>query len=183
LVLASREFAQVQLEASQLKDRILARQSEVRRLLSQPEVAKLNLDHGPAPLSHWAPQDRPPSGKMDITTLPEGTQALHISTTSDCSASWRTRALVPSGRYHFEGRVKTMGVKPLAYLTRQGAGLRIGGAVPMEHGLVGNSPWRSLAFDFEIPTETMETEFVLELRASDGEAWFDCDSLRVVPRH
>ena len=60
-----------------------------------------------------------------------------------------------------------------------GAKLRISGARPASR-LSGSTDWRQFACEFQVE-ETREVEFVCELRADKGDAFFDADTLQVVP--
>ena len=51
---------------------------------------------------------------------------------------------------------------------------------PREQRLVGSQPWKRGAVTFEITNRLQEVDLMCELRASQGQAWFDLDSLRVV---
>jgi hypothetical protein len=46
--------------------------------------------------------------------------------------------------------------------------------------ITGDSPWRRLSEEFRVEHPTEEVEFVCELRARAGEAWFDLNSLNVL---
>jgi hypothetical protein len=116
---------------------------------------------------------------MDRTEV-DGLPALHIATSSEVSASWRTRVLIPCGRYRFEGRARIAGVEPLRFGAHHGAGLRIGGSVRETASFTGNASWQTLAAGFEVAQPMQEVELICELRARAGEAWFDLGSLRVL---
>ena len=63
----------------------------------------------------------------------------------------------------------------------EGAGIRISGTQKARtHGLVADSDWTAIAFDFSLaPDRGGEVDLLCELRASQGEAWFDVDSLKL----
>jgi len=72
---------------------------------------------------------------------------------------------------------------PLADKKGTGAGLRLGGTLtPRQNQAVGDSGWQMLEQDFEVRSSMEEVEIVCELRAIEGRAWFDRDSLAVVRR-
>ena len=73
-----------------------------------------------------------------------------------------------------------MGVKVLPYGSHHGASLRIGSNPRDSASLSDDSSWQQLHTDFQVDKELTEIEFICELRASAGEAWFDSASLRVV---
>ena len=89
--------------------------------------------------------------------------------------------MVGRGRYRFEGRARVAGVQPLSYGLHQGVGLRVGSKARRMDSLTGDSPWRMLTAEFQVEQSIEEIEFICELRARAGEAWFDLDSLKVVP--
>ena len=60
-----------------------------------------------------------------------------------------------------------------------GAGLRISGG-HVRDGLSGTAEWQAGTYEFQVENAG-EVEFVCELRAIAGEAWFNADQLRVVP--
>ena len=140
----------------------------------------MDFSDGIGHLDGWVKVDPPNAGNLDVTQGPEGKPALHIATSTDTSASWRAKAVLPKGHYRFEGKAKIAAVKPLAYGNCQGAGLRVTGNLRQTDDFVGDSPWRELHASFVVDAGSEVVEFVCELRASAGEAWFDIDSLRVV---
>jgi hypothetical protein len=117
---------------------------------------------------------------MGIGLSPDGIASLEILTREDATPSWRTKAVLEPGRYHFEGNVRVEAVKPLPFGTHQGAGLRIAGNVRQSADLVGTASWRVVIAPFEVRGSAQEIEFICELRARSGQAWFDQQSLRVV---
>ncbi len=82
----------------------------------------------------------------------------------------------------FEGLGRTVGVIPIRNETKgEGAGLRISGTQrPRRNKLVGDSPWQKLSYGFAVTEVSEEVVLVCELRASQGEVWFDLESLRLV---
>jgi hypothetical protein len=178
--LTDSEFAAVRAEGGHVKERIAARQLSLMRQLSEPERAPVLFTQGLAHLAGWVKVDAPASGQMELDQAAGQTTALHITTRSESAASWRTTVRLSRGRYRFEAQVKVAGVKPLPYGKHQGAGLRVAGNLRESASLVGDTGWRALAAEFEVPEETKDVELVCELRASAGEAWFDTESLKLV---
>jgi hypothetical protein len=119
-------------------------------------------------------------GKMEQGKGPQGQPALHIAAAGETAAAWQTKALLERGRYRFEGRVMIAGVRPLPYGIHHGAGLRVRGNTRQLDSFIGDSEWRLLAADFQVDQSATEVEFICELRARAGEAWFDLNSLRVI---
>jgi len=88
--------------------------------------------------------------------------------------------MLDPGVYRFEGRIKTAGVAAYESSRGQGAGLRISQS-RRPNRVVGDSDWKTVTFDFGLP-DVREVEFVCELTAFRGEAWFDLDSLKLIKR-
>jgi hypothetical protein len=174
------EFAGIQKEAALLKDRIAQRRASLDSQLGQPELKAIAFDHGRVQLEGWTKFEEPSSGSMESCNSPDGIQALHILTHSETVASWRTRVLLNRGHYRFEGRARVSAVKPLPFGTHQGAGMRVGGSTRQSANLVGDASWTTLKAEFQIETDASEAEFICELRATAGEAWFDTPSLKLL---
>jgi hypothetical protein len=174
-----RESRQLAREAAVVKERIVQRQLNLKWQLSQPELAPLQFSGGVARLSGWYKVDAPPGGSMDRGKSPDGWPALRIAAGPATTASWRTKVLLPRGRYRFEGRGMVAGVKPLPFGRHHGAGLRVSGGTRSAASLTGDSAWRRLSVEFQVQALTEEVELVCELRASAGEFWADLDSLRL----
>ncbi len=179
-VIGPSEFGGIRSEAASLNQRILQRHRYLESELSQTPTQALDLSSGFARLVGWARSDEPASGRMQEGAGADGVNCLEIMTRAKASSSWRTKALVGPGRYRFEGKVRVDGVQPLGFGAHQGAGLRIRGQPRQSEDLTGTSAWRVLSTQFQTKDLAQEVEFVCELRASAGEAWFDCASLRVV---
>ena len=179
-VLSTGEFENIRQATARVADRMGQRQRDLSRQLSQPELKPMIFNDGVGYLDHWTATDQANGGKMDRTTDADGHAALHIVAGPDTSSSWRTKALIRPGRYRFEGRARIAGVKPLPYGVHQGAGLRVAGQVRQSDNFTGDSSWRELRTGFQVAGAVQEVEFICELRARAGEAWFAIDSLRVV---
>jgi CotH protein len=174
------EFKRVQAEAAALEQRILLRHHWLAGQLSQPTPQPLQFRDGTAPLTGWTATDAPTDGQMDQVTDSKGVRCLHLRIHSDGFPSWRAKAHLAPGRYRFEARVRVSDVRPLNFGTHRGAGLRIAGQDRQSDDLVGTSSWRALSSECDVGVGRPEVEFICELRASSGEAWFDSDSTRVV---
>jgi len=174
------ELSGIQKEAALLKDQIAQRRASLDSQLSQPELKPLAFDQGSVQLAGWTRFEQPSKGSITRCNGPEGIPTLHILTRSEAAASWRTKALLNRGRYRFEGKVSVSGVKPLPFGSHQGAGLRIAGNARQSENLVGDASWRVLAAEFQVDGDSTEVEFICELRATAGEAWFDETSLKLV---
>jgi spore coat protein H len=111
----------------------------------------------------------------------DGSACLHLRATGDTTASWRRSVDLDAGKYRFEARIRTQGVKPGDDESGVAAGLRISGSKRHEQNSSrGDTPWQTVAFDFE--TDGGGVVLVAELRASSGEVWFDKTSMRLLRR-
>lgn len=177
--LAGAEYEAIRQEADQMRRQIVARENWLRTQLDQPEPAAVEFQANRARLTGWKVADAPASGAVQEVAHPRGKPALCIQAGPRTSASWRVAADLGPGRYRFEGEVMVAGVKPLPFGKRQGASLRLAGRPASSAGLVGDRPWQMLRADFEVGAAGEKIEFVCELRAAGGEAWFDQASLTV----
>jgi spore coat protein H len=166
-----------QRRVNNLKNHIQARARYLAEQLT--DAGKPHEAHPSAPtrLTGWT--SRVQSGRPEFNQSTEnGSSLLHISAAHGRAAgSWRTRIQLEPGRYRFEGEVRVWRVGPEG--EEIGAGLRISGGRP-RHELSGSTEWRKAAFEFQIGS-AREVEFICELRAESGEAWFNTDKLQVVP--
>lgn len=172
-------------EVAKVRNQVVRRVAFVRQRVSEPEAEPVRFDaSGAVALDKWRMLDLRGTGQLDRQSDPGGVKTLHIATGPEgrCTASWRHRVLLEEGRYVFEGRVRTVGILPLAQDNAKkgrGAGLRYGGAPqPRENGVVGDTAWQKLEYEFALNQEE-EVDLVCELRADKGEAWFDLGSLKL----
>jgi spore coat protein H len=180
-VLSGSEWDELRNEVAIVKERILQRQLSLKSQLAQSPLKLIESRAGTASLDRWLIAEAPMKGEMDQVNGPGNVPSLHIVAGANTLASWRARSLIGRGRYRFEGRARVAGVQPLPYGLHQGAGLRVGGNARRMDSLTGDSSWQLLAAEFQVEQSTEEIEFICELRARAGEAWFDLDSLKVVP--
>ncbi len=166
-----------QREVNALKAHIQQRDKSLARQLvdaSKPRDPKLSA---PVHLTGWATKVQGGQPEFDKSAAESRPNLLHISTAHGKAAgSWRTRVQLEPGRYRFMGEIRVQGVTCAD--NGGGAGLRISGQRP-RHALTGSTDWRPLACEFQVG-ESREIEFICELRALDGEAWFDAEKLAVV---
>jgi spore coat protein H len=178
-VLSGDEWTGMHDASALVKERMVQRQLSVASQLNQPAMQPLSFVNGMAPLNGWRIAEWPLKGKMDMVSGPAGVPALHIAVAKETVASWRTSALLPQGRYRFEGRVGIARIEPLSYGVHHGAGLRIRGSPRRLEAFTGSSSARLITSEFQVDQTTEEVEFICELRARAGEAWFELNSLCV----
>ena len=166
-------------QASAVKDRIIQRASEVRKQLALPELQLIPFVSNVAKPNNWRMENQPNLARLD-RVHEDGRHLLHIVAATNSAASWRSKILLEGGTYRLEGIARTKGVVPLKDdLKGGGVGLRIS-QQSRTNLMVSDNSWSNLAFQFEAAAPDDEVELVCELRAQQGEVWFDEDSLRIV---
>ena len=171
--------------ANEMNGRLVARwQNLTNQLFSPPPLPLVFNSEGIARLSGWRMKTDPKSAPARHEQITNASPSiLHIRTTTNAAtvASWRTRVLLPPGIYVFEGDLRGSNIVSRTNATDIGfgAGLRLSGDKHRENQLLGNAPWTHVRHSL---TNTVEdsVELVCELRALQGEVWFDEDSLRLV---
>jgi hypothetical protein len=168
------ELADIERRANILRGKIEERALSVSNQLRGIELEPMKFDaKGFAYPKPW--RDEPDRGEplMDGVKL-DGRNTLHIQPRNERTrASWRSQVYLKRGWYRFEGMARTD-------LPSSGsARLRISGDT-RSVGISGSgTAWRPLTHAFEVQDAGMDVEFVCELNATQGEVWFDVDSLRV----
>ena len=171
-------------QEKRIRDLIVAQHGNFARRLSEPPPQPLSFASGIAKLKAWeipASMPDPANAKRDRAEV-DGRKTLHILTTTNTAASWRSTVLLSQGKYRFEALAKVAGVESLSN-TNKGAGAGIRHSkprLPRSNKLEGDSSWQPLTYDFQVPFEEDEIQLLCELRAAKGEVWFDLDSLRLV---
>lgn len=170
---------------AEMNNRLVARwQNITNQYYREPPLVLAFDGHGIAKLSGWRKKtDRQSAPAIHERTLDGSRHVLHISTTTNAYsvASWRTKILLPQGRYVFEGDLRGAGIIAQTNAVGLGAGLRISQG-KREAKLVGDAPWTHMQYDVKIEEPESDVELVCELRAVRGDVWFDEDSLRVRKR-
>jgi hypothetical protein len=174
-------------EVRRIRDLIVGRHAFLHKMLSEPPPQPLAFSSGVASITNWivplTPRD--PANAIRDRVKIDGRQALHILTTNkttNTSASWRASVLLTQGDYRFEALAKVAGVVSLMNTNKGGgAGIRHSGIrKPRTNQLEGDSSWVPLQYEFQVPYEEDEVQLLCELRASQGEVWFDLNSFRLV---
>jgi len=150
-----------------LKARVAARYPVLQQQCTAPDPVMIEFDRaGVAKLAGWR---RPAVANVEAS---ETDQWLSIAgkPPGEFAASWRRRALLRRGTYVLEASVRTADVSGV------GACVRISGGQP-ERRLTGTNEPEVLRYQITVAEEWREVEFVLELRGTAGQAWFDRDSV------
>ena len=179
-------------EAVKIRNAVLNRIKHLDRQLNQPPPKPIQFDaDGIAALTKWEVPDTVSAlgAKFDRPTDSDGRKTLRIVVEKPgerCIGSWRTRVMLDAGRYLLEGRVRTAGVTPIENETGTpkgvGAGLRLSQPSPPEprkNQLTGDAGWTKLEYEFTVSAGPDEKVLICELRALQGEAWFDLESLKL----
>lgn len=165
-----------------MNNRVLARIAGIQKQVGiQPMKPLKPAADGSFKLTQWEAQADAGEPKMADASDYAGVKALEINLEKPdrVVASWRSRVLLDAGKYRFEGKVATKGVVPLKEPTGEGAGLRVSGS-SRPNQLSGDSDWKKISFEFDVPAPDTEVTLVCELRAEKGRAWFDLGSLQLV---
>lgn len=161
--------------------RLVARHQNIAEQLARPEPRPLVIEtNATVLLTGWKPKDPNDTAKHDGPKL--GDRAtLHIQTLkSNVVASWRTSVLLDEGFYRLQALASVTNVVALTNDVKlaNGVGLRISGGKRTQQ-LIGHSDWTSLEYDFEVEAGGEVKELICELRARQGEVWFDKSSLKL----
>lgn len=163
-------------EIDNLKAQIRARDKSLARQLAAVLKPRDPRAYAPVHLTDWS--TRVQEGRPDFDHAVDASRrnVLHISAPHGRAAgSWRTRLMLEPGTYKFEGDIRVRGVE--VGDDSDGAKLRISGARPLRR-LSGSTDWRQFTCEFQVEADH-PIEFVCELRALGGEAWFDAETLHV----
>jgi spore coat protein CotH len=166
-------------EVEALKERISERDSSLRQQLANLSNKSNAGGNEPVGLSGWVRRTQLGAADFRQEKTPDGREALYLAAKGNTICSWRTMTPLDEGAYRFEGKIKTKDVVPTPGEPTGGAGLRVANeGVTVE--LTGTQDWHSFAYPFRILDGGSQKQVICELRASQGEAWFDISSLRVV---
>ena len=168
--------------ANRLKSKVRQRsEGLVRQFGAPPKSIEFGSD-GSFRLTGWKPAV-PLAGDPVLTPGKDDQgnflMKIDAGTNGTSSSSWRTRAVLSPGHYVFVGRIRVIGVEIEQGDTRGGARLRISKGNPVRN-LSGTLPWTNYQYEFVVEEEASDTEFICELRAFQGEVWFDAGSLRII---
>jgi|APGre2960657468_1045069.scaffolds.fasta_scaffold01631_8 spore coat protein CotH len=169
-------------QANRIRDLIVARAASLEKQLNTPAPQPLKFQSGVAKVTGWRIENESATAKLEQAKDPDGRAVLRITTAMISATSWRAAVQLEAGHYRFEGLARTAGVVPVITPTKgAGAGLRISGSLAERtNKMSGDTPWKMLAYEFDVPPPGDEIVLVCELRASKGDVWFDADSLRLV---
>ena len=162
---------------NELCRKIQMREENLDPQLSSP-TRELKFDSkGFATIENWKPRNAVSGSEYHpVNDGPGGKKYLQIiGDGGSSSASWRTRVMLVTGSYRFEGMVRTKNAE------QHGSGvvLRISGARDAQP-IQADARWTKCSYEFEIEEAIADVELVCEVRPAAGEVWFDAGSLRIV---
>lgn len=169
---------------AEMRNRIVARAKNIAEQLAKPEPQPMKFDaSGIALLTGWRPKKDKGEPVQDQPKF-EDKSTLHIrAEKGDVVASWRANVLLEEGKYRLQGLARTAQVTVLTNTVERGngAGLRVSGDKRTQQ-IVGDATWTQLEHEFKVMQGGEDKELICELRARQGEVWFDAASLRLI-RH
>jgi spore coat protein H len=174
------EAKQFEQFAAEKRNQVIARHAHIAKLLTMAEPAPLAFDAtGTGKPTGWQTVRQSGEAALDIGEQ-EGRSVYFIKAgNGGCVASWRTRVLLPAGRYKFTAQARGAQIMPAGNESGVGAGVRISGD-QRRNKLVGDAGWTSIEHEFTVVDGGEEKELVCELRAAKGAVYFDAASLRLV---
>lgn len=163
-----------------LKDRIAARHKFAKEQAAEPEPKPIALSPGKSVvLRTWRKAPETEDARLsEEKNAGERQYVIGVGPSGTCNASWRKMVPVSKGRWRFSASVRTEGVVPSTAFPQQGAGVRISGGTRTTKA-VGDAMWKTVVFDFEVEEAVRDVEFILELQATKGTAWFNLESLKL----
>ena len=173
----------------------------VKTLFKLKDGAAVTLTEWKAKSERGSPAFRQTAGESPALEINAGT-SIGIG-------SWRSIVWLEEGRYQINARVKTQGVLGIRRDERAGAGLRVisqrkrtdgvhwdwfpfressnpltrAELPPLDRNhrrLLGDNDWTELSYAFELRQPIADLEILCELRAQQGAAWFEIQSLKLV---
>ncbi len=165
---------------NELKDRVRQRAELVPELIENgmPMPLEFNAD-GYAALIDWYPSVEAEEVKVEeVDRNGVACYAIERERFGDFSSSWRQQVILPRGKYVLEAKLKTEGVIPIPDDQGRGAGIRRS-QLGRSNEQVGTQDWTPVTYELQVREDQRMVEWVLELRARTGKAWFDRDSLKL----
>jgi spore coat protein H len=172
--------ADFQNQANGLKERLSARAKNLVEQNAVVEPRPLKFDaSGVAVINKWEKQSESADAKLDVRAGESKALCIACGPSGNCIASWRSKVILPAGKYRFEATAQGDKIKGNKDSQGHGAGIRLSGNNRSNH-LEGTSGWQPLVHEFTISQPQQEVELVAELRAQAGKVSFQEGSLKVV---
>ena len=178
------EAKEFQNYGNEMRNRIVARHKNIAEQLSKPEPQPLQFGSSDVVLlSGWKQKEAGDKWVQDEPMI-DGKPTYHIrAAKGDTIASWRKNLLLDEGKYRLQALTRVAHVVALTNEVKlgNGAGIRISGGKRTQQ-LLGDTDWTLLEHEFEVEAGGEVKELVCELRAREGEVWFDATSLKLIRR-
>ena len=159
--------------------RISARHQVVSNQLAAPEPQPLRFDvDGIAQLPELHPVKKAGTVALELVRTNGRAEYGILSSGIGVIASWRTKVILPPAKYRFIGELRTTKLVADSGDTNATVCLRISGD-KHPNKINGDLAASKLEHSFEVTVDGDERELVCELRAHQGEVWFDTKSLRL----
>jgi hypothetical protein len=152
-----------------------------------PETAKFD-SNGVYRIGAWRPQREGTGARLEVRTNTANGKVYVVRAAETGSVgSWRSNLILAPGNYRFEGKAMSRGVRGGESVQNVGigAGLRISKS-SRRNGITGNTEWQTIQFQFSVEPDGGDQQLrgreiilVAELRADEGEAYFDAASFLV----
>jgi hypothetical protein len=196
--------------ANELLERIVLRRKSLDEQLSGIKNILAFDQHGAAPLAGWKPRTGSGHLTFKEEKKGRENSLLLRAEDAKSVGAWWTTVWLEGGRYQVTGRARVQGLTADAKFLRSGAGFRVFSRRKSTTGLIwdwfpyresndlvrrgelvsstaeppkrlsGNSDWVELSYDFDLRQPAADLEISCELRADQGEAWFDLDSIKIL---
>ena len=167
-----------------MRNRIVARHKNIAEQLSKPEPQPLQFGSSDVVLlSGWKQKEAGDKWVQDEPMI-DGKPTYHIrAAKGDTIASWRKNLLLDEGKYRLQALTRVAHVVALTNEVKlgNGAGIRVSGGKRTQQ-LLGDTDWTLIEHEFEVEAGGEVKELVCELRAREGEVWFDATSLKLIRR-
>lgn len=169
--LSAAELAKVEKNAAIMRERIVLRGVRVSEQLAGIEPPALKFDQtGVVHLDGWREESDRGEPVMEQNDY-EGKHTLHsVAAGGRSRGSWRTQIYLARGRYRLEGSAASKG------LLNGSAGIRISGG-QRQSSVSRTTSWTRLENEFEVTDAGLDVEVVCDFYGTEGEVWFDADSL------
>jgi len=158
-------------------ERVATRVRSIREQLQEASTPlKFDADGVARPAEWRSSRD---AGSPSLSRNRAEPETLQISALGGYAyGSWRAQVLLEKGEYQFVGRIRLQDFQSDDNITRGGATLRLSGD-RAPRMLTEAADWTAFNCDFTVEGLS-DVELLCELRASQGRAFFDVDSLKVI---
>jgi len=159
-----------------LTENIIARLAFLSRELTCPAPQPLAFDtSGVGRLMNWTANLDSGQARFRQAQDPEPSLLIEsVGEYAPFAASWRTRVLLQPGKYRFQGRVRSKGLKPPETSAPGGISLHVldYSTLPSPWAFNDGEEWTELMSDFDVTEHEQEVVLACEVHATKGTVWF-----------